>query len=96
MQDLIVFPTGEAETEALVPFAGPVPVDTFAGRNHVEWDPQAVVTPLGQLTFFAKFLQLSGRFDPWVERCPLLLNNPNAPSKRDVLGTIVLAMLFGH
>ena len=27
-------------------------VDTFGGRIHVEWDPQAAVTPLGQLAFF--------------------------------------------
>jgi hypothetical protein len=26
-----------------------VPVDTFAGRIHVEWDPAAAVTPMGQL-----------------------------------------------
>ena len=40
-------PTGERETTALVPYAGPVAVDTFGGRVHVEWDPQAAVTPLG-------------------------------------------------
>jgi hypothetical protein len=28
-----------------------VPVDTFAGRIHVEWDHNAVVTPMGQLPF---------------------------------------------
>ena len=27
-------------------------VDTYGGRVHVEWDPQAAVTPLGQLPFF--------------------------------------------
>lgn len=27
-------------------------VDTFGGRVHVEWDPSAAVTPLGQLAFF--------------------------------------------
>jgi hypothetical protein len=31
-------------------------VDTFGGRVHVEWDPQAAVTPLGQLAFFIDFL----------------------------------------
>ena len=29
-----------------------VAVDTFAGRIHVEWDPDAAVTPMGQLPFF--------------------------------------------
>ena len=59
-------PTGEAEGSALVPYAGPVAVDTFGGRVHVEWDPQAAVTPLGQLPFFTEFLQERGLFDPWV------------------------------
>ena len=30
-------------------------VDTFGGRIHVEWDPQAAVTPLGQLHFLSNF-----------------------------------------
>ena len=67
MNNLILHPAGETETGALVPFAGPVAVDTFGGRVHVEWDPQAAVTPLGQLPFFTEFLQVSGLFDPWVE-----------------------------
>lgn len=96
MNDPIFHPAGETETRALVPFAGPVAVDTFGGRVHVEWDPQAAVTPLGQLPFFTEFLQVSGLFDPWVESCPLFLTSPNAPSKRDVLGTAVLAILCGH
>ena len=48
---------------------GPVVVDTFAGPVQVEWDPDAAVTPLGPLAFFAEDLKLSGRFDagsmPW-------------------------------
>ena len=74
-------PTGESENAALVPYAGPVPVDTFGGRVHVEWDPQAAVTPLGQLPFFTEFLQVSGLFDPWVESCPLFPLSP-APTRR--------------
>ena len=89
-------PAGESESTALVPYPGPVPVDTFGGRVHVEWDPQAAVTPLGQLPFFTEFLHVSGLFDPWVESCPLALTSPNAPSNRDVLGTAVLAILSGH
>ena len=53
-------PAGESKTGALVPYAGPVPVDTFGGRVHVEWGPQAAVTPLGQLPFFTEFLQVGG------------------------------------
>jgi len=71
-------------------------VDTFGGRIHVEWDPQAAVTPMGQLTFFVDFLKTAELFDPWVEECPLRYASPNAPSKRDVLGTVFLSILAGH
>jgi hypothetical protein len=89
-------PGGESDSTELVPVLAPVAVDTFAGRVHVEWDPQAAATPLGQLPFFTEFLQVSGLFDPWVEDCPLRLRSPNAPSNRDVLGTTVLSILAGH
>jgi hypothetical protein len=32
-------------------------------------------------------------FDPWVEECPLQGTSPNAPKKRDVLGTAILSVL---
>jgi hypothetical protein len=38
----------------------------------------------------------SGRFDAWVEECPLQYTSPNAPRKRDVLGTILPSVLSGH
>ena len=89
-------PLGECEeVRSLVPF-GSVAVDTFGGRVHVEWDSQAAVTPLGQLPFFIEFLRVSGLFDPWVEESPLEWTSPNAPLKRDVLGTAVLSILSGH
>lgn len=71
-------------------------VDTFGGRIHVEWDPQASVTPLGQLPFFIEFLKTAELFEPWVAECPLEYKSPNAPSKRDILGTILLSVLAGH
>ncbi len=63
MSNPISHPQGEPETTALVPHPGPVAVDTFGGRVHVEWDAQAAVTPLGQLPFLTEFLRLGGRFD---------------------------------
>jgi hypothetical protein len=71
-------------------------VDTFGGRVHVEWDPQSSVTPLGQLPFFIEFLKLGNLLEPWINDCPLHLTSPNAPSKRDVLGTLLLSILAGH
>ncbi len=49
MNQLPFHPPGEAPSTALTVVSGPVAVDTFGGRIHVEWDAQAAVTPLGQL-----------------------------------------------
>src|ERR1700686_1922503 len=74
----------------------PLIADTFAGRVHVEWDSGGALTPLGQLPFFIEFLKQGGLFDGWVEDCPLYFTSPNAPDKRDVLGTVLLSVLAGH
>lgn len=74
----------------------PIPIDTFAGRVHVEWNPQAPVTPLGQLPFFIEFLKTAQLFEPWVQDCPLAYTSPNAPAPRDVLGTLLLSILAGN
>jgi hypothetical protein len=73
-----------------------VGIDTYAGKVHVEWDPQAAVTPLGQLPFFISFLKVSGLYDDFVAACPLSYTSPNAPDKRDVLGTLLMSILAGH
>ena len=70
--------------------------DTFGGRVHIEWDTTAPVTPLGQLPFFIEYLKQGGLFDGWVAGCPLSFTSPNAPRKRDVLGTLLLSVLAGH
>ena len=73
----------------------PVVADTFAGPIHVEWDNSAPLTPLGQLPFFIEFLKQGALFDNWVADCPLEYASPNAPQKRDVLGTVMLSVLAG-
>jgi hypothetical protein len=73
-----------------------MPVDTLGGRMLVRWDEGAQATPNGQLVFFTEFLAATGVFENWVEQCPLAYISPNAPSKRDVLGTLLLAVLAGH
>ena len=74
----------------------PVSADTFAGRVHLEWEPAAPVTAMGQLPFFIEYLKQGGLFEGWVAGCPLHLTSPNAPAKRDVLGTVLLSVLAGH
>jgi hypothetical protein len=73
-----------------------VPVDTFAGRIHIEWDHNAAVTPMGQLPFFIEFLKASGLYESFLADCPLSYTSPNAPNVRDILGTLILSVLAGH
>ena len=71
-------------------------LDTYGGKVEVNWDPDAAVTPLGQMAFFIEYLKLAGLFDSWVDDCPLEFSSNNAPDKRDVLGTLLLSVLAGH
>jgi hypothetical protein len=87
---------GEAKRRRLARQNLSVGIDTYGGKIHVEWDPHAAVTPLGQLPFFIEFLKVSGLFDAFVEGCPLQYKSHNAPDKRDVLGTLMLSILAGH
>jgi hypothetical protein len=71
-------------------------LDTFAGKIHVKFVPEATVSSLGLMPFFIEFLKISGLFDKWVEACPLHYTSGNALENRDVLGTLVLSVLAGH
>src|SRR5512144_1253739 len=86
---LLAHPAGEQSSVEVPPGAVGLCADTFGGRVHVEWDPGAAATPLGQLPFFIEFLKLGGLFDPWVGDCPLTLTSPNAAAKRDILSTLL-------
>jgi hypothetical protein len=82
--------------ESPAPDASVSGIDTFGGKVHVEWAPQAAVTPMGQLPFFIEFLKTAELFEPWVTECPLEFKSPNAPQVRDILGTILLSVLAGQ
>ena len=71
-------------------------VATPGGRFQVRWDEGGRATPLGQLAFFAEYLEVSGLFSRWVEGCPMSYTSPNAPSVVDVLGTWMLSILDGQ
>lgn len=89
-------PFGEVQVGGEPPPESVASLDTFAGKVHVKWAPEAAVSSLGLMPFFIEFLKTSGLFDAWVEDCPLRYSSPNAPEKRDVLGTLVLSVLAGH
>ena len=71
-------------------------IATAGGRFQVKWDENGNASALGQLVFFAEFLEVTGLFERWVETCPLTYSSPNAPEVQDVLGTWFLSILDGQ
>lgn len=71
-------------------------VRTPGGVFSVRWDQRASATALGQLAFFAEYLEATGLFERWLKSCPLSYTSPNAPELVDVLGTWMLSILDGH
>ena len=71
-------------------------VATPGGRFHVRWDEGGSATALGQLAFFAEFLEVSGLFADGRDGCPMAYTSPNAPEVVDVLGTWLLSILDGQ
>ncbi len=89
-------PQGENPKHQIAQAIDRVAVDTYDGRVYINWDHEAAVTSLGQLSFFIEFLKRTELFDHWVANCPLQLTSPNAPTCRDILGTLLLSVLSGH
>ena len=79
-------PKGETEISLKKREIATLVADTFDGKIYIEWDPQAQVTPLGQLPFFIQYLKMGHVFEPSVDDCPLSYISNNAPKKINVLG----------
>ena len=87
----------EAATDRRVePSDDSMRVQTPGGVFSVRWDERGSATALGQLAFFAEYLEATGLFECWLKSCPLSYTSPNAPELMDVLGTWMLSILDGH
>ena len=73
-----------------------IQVRTPGGVFSVRWDERGSATALGQMAFFAEYLEATGLFERWRGSCPLSYTSPNAPELVDVLGTWMLSILDGH
>jgi hypothetical protein len=51
----VIHPKGDVELSLKKREISALIADTFDGKIHIEWDPQAQVTPLGQLPFLSSF-----------------------------------------
>jgi len=67
------------------------------GGLEVEWsEDHGRLSRMGGLSYFADYLEATGLFEHLVETCPLAYLSNNAPSKRAVLGEILLSVLEGQ
>ena len=82
-------------TTSLEAQGGTLDIAAFGGPLGIRWDEDAKVTRWGGLSYFATFLKASRMFDRLVEDAPFVYTSPNAPRVRDVVGTMVLAILAG-
>src|SRR6187549_2262768 len=71
-------------------------VETFGGPIQVRWEEDAGVSMYGPLTYFVEFLKVSGIWERFVAECPLHYTSRNAPTKNEILGTILFSVLSGH
>ena len=90
-----VHPQGEGNREA-EGFPAAHRVETFGGPIQVRWEEDAGVSMYGPLTYFIEFLKVSGVWERFVEECPLRYTSRNAPTKNEILGTILFSVLSGH
>ncbi len=88
-------PKGEVEnTELGYPAARRI--ETFGGGIEVRWAEDGGMSLNGPLTYFVEFLKVTGLWERFVEKCPLSYTSPNAPTKSEILGTILFSVLNGH
>jgi hypothetical protein len=91
----VLHPAGE-EKGGLLEYPAPHRVETPGGPVQVHWEEDPGISPYGMLTYFLEFLQISGIWKEFVDQCPLSYTSPGAPSKAEVLGTILCSVLSGH
>lgn len=90
-----VHPLGEQNSEPLG-YPAPHRVETPGGPMQVRWEEDSGISAHGMLTYFMEFLQVSGIWDEFVKQCPLSYTSPNAPTKAEILGTILCSVLSGQ
>ena len=77
-------------------YPAPHQVQTFGGGVEVKWAEDTGMSLHGPLIYFFEFLKETKIWERFVESCPLTYNSPNAPTKEEILGTILVSVLSGH
>ncbi len=91
----VLHPEGEEEDRELG-YPEARRIETFGGSVEVRWAEEGGMSLNGPLTYFVEFLKVTGLWERFVESCPLSYTSPNAPTKNEILGTILFSVLNGH
>jgi hypothetical protein len=86
---------GDGE-DSEVGYPAPRRIETFGGSVEVRWAEEGGMSLNGPLTYFVEFLKVTGLWERFVASCPLSYTSPNAPTKGEILGTILFSVLNGH
>src|SRR5438034_8370712 len=89
-----IHPEGEGPTAEMESPETVTNVDTFGGKIQVKWAPEAAVSSLGLMPFFIEFLKTSGRFDAWVEDCPLQYQRDRKSTRLNSSHTVISYAVF--
>lgn len=72
-----------------------IDIPAYGGRMDVRWDPGTKVTASGGLAYLAVFLKTTGFLDSLCSDFPIDYRSNNSCSKREIVCTMVLAILYG-
>ena len=84
---------GEAMIDQRMTATPPRSVDTYGGQIYGEWDPQAAVTPLGQLPFFIVFLKTRRSVGDLGAGLSSDVHQPQCARTGGPAGTLLLSVL---
>ena len=92
---LAVHPEGELAAGP-TDFPPPHRIDSFGGPVKACWGSSPAVTRHGLLAYFIDFLKVSKTWKEFVDSCPLTYSSPNAPTKEEILATMLDSILIGQ
>ena len=72
-----------------------VDIPAYGGRMDVRWDPGTKATASGGLAYLAVFLKTTGFLDSLCSDFPIDHRSNNSSSRREIVCTVVLAILYG-
>ncbi len=75
--------------------AGVQKIETLGGDYALKWDDKTQMSAHAHAALLSQFAKSGGFFERLVETCPMRLTSNNAPKVRDLIATVMVAMING-